>query len=88
MAKKNKRPASPNEQSPAAPQLPVRFISKRGWKAVGGGIALLLIGYFVLSMTDPMGQNWASNLSPFLILGGYALIGLGIVLKDPATPPV
>lgn len=39
-------------------------------------------------MTDPMGQNWASNLSPFLILGGYALIGLGIVLKDPATPPV
>lgn len=50
-----------------------------------GGIGTLGIGYFVLSLTDPMGQNWASNVSPFLILGGYAIIGIGIVTKDTSS---
>lgn len=55
-------------------------ISKRGWKVIFAGIITLILGYFILSKTDPAGQNWASNLSPFLILGGYVLIGVGIIV--------
>ena len=57
-------------------------VSKRGWKVIGLGAGIVAAGFFVLSLTDPGGQNWASNLSPFLILGGYAIIGIGIVLPD------
>ena len=59
-------------------------ISKRGWKVIGLGIGIVAIGFYILSLTDPAGQNWASNLCPFLILGGYATIGIGIVLPDPS----
>jgi len=59
------------------------LISSRGWKVIGGGLAALVLGYIVLSLTDPQGKNWASQLSPLLIIGGYAAIGVGIVIKDP-----
>ncbi len=58
-------------------------VSKRGWKVIGAGVGVAALGYVVLSFTDPAGQNWASNLCPFLILGGYAAIAVGIVLPDP-----
>lgn len=63
-------------------------ISRRGWKTIGAGIGLLVVGFTVLCFTDPRGQNWASVASPFLILGGYAVIGAGILAPDPeeATP--
>lgn len=68
----------------------VQGLSKRGKKVIGAGIALLVVGFIVLSLTDSAGQNWASTLSPFLILGAYAVIGVGIVLPDrpqnPAEP--
>ncbi len=82
MAKKNK--FNPIQSKPT-PDTPKPLISKRGWKVILGGIGTLGIGYFVLSLTDPMGQNWASNVSPFLILGGYAIIGIGIVTKDTSS---
>ena len=55
-------------------------ISKTGWRVIASGVLFLVVGYIVLSRTDPAGQNWASKLSPFLILGGYALIGAGIIV--------
>jgi hypothetical protein len=58
------------------------MISRRGWKTIGGGAAIAALGYLVLSFTDPRGQNLASTVSPFLILGGYATIGAGILLRD------
>ena len=58
-------------------------ISRRGWKIIGAGIAVLVLGYIVLGFTDPRGTNWASTLSPFLILGGYAVVGAGIMTPDP-----
>ena len=58
-------------------------LSRRGWKTVAAGVGLLVVGYTVLCFTDPRGQNWASVVSPFLILGGYAVIGTGILLSDP-----
>ncbi|MBI4052195.1 MAG: hypothetical protein HY400_06790 [Elusimicrobia bacterium] len=61
-------------------------ISRRGWKVIGFGIGTLLLGFFVLSKTDPMGQNWASRLAPFLILGGYGVIAIGIMLPDKSVP--
>jgi hypothetical protein len=58
------------------------MISRRGWKTIGSGAAIAALGYLVLSFTDPRGQNLASILSPFLILGGYATIGAGILVRD------
>lgn len=62
-------------------------ISKRGWKVIGLGVAIAAIGYYVLSLTDPAGQNWASNLSPFLLLGGYATLAIGIILPEKESIP-
>ncbi|MBI2069397.1 MAG: hypothetical protein HYT79_02245 [Elusimicrobia bacterium] len=45
------------------------------WKIIAGGILTVAAGFIVLSRADPAGQNWASHLAPFLILGGYAAIG-------------
>ena len=66
-------------------------ISKRGKKLIFIGIGVLIVGFLVLTRTDPAGQNWASHLSPFLIIGGYAIIGIGIIFPDPKPqdkPPV
>lgn len=50
------------------------------------GVATLAAGFLVLSKADPMGRNWAGSLSPFLILGGYALVGLGVFWREGETP--
>jgi|GEM_PF-1710520 hypothetical protein len=60
-------------------------LSRVGKKVLSAGIVCACLGYYVLTMADPMGQNWASNVSPFLILGGYALVGLSIIVRDPAA---
>jgi len=62
-------------------------LSRRGWISVWAGVVSVGVGFFLVTLTDPAGQNWASSLCPFVILGGYALIGVGIVLKDPAPLP-
>jgi len=62
-------------------------ISKRGRRVIFSGIAVLIAGFFVLTKTDPAGQNLASMLSPFLILGGYLIIGIGIFVPDKADAP-
>lgn len=55
-------------------------------KLVWTGVALVFSGFVVLSLTDPLGRNWASHLSPFLILGGYVVIGVGLMRSDPPPP--
>jgi hypothetical protein len=62
------------------------LISKRGKKVIGIGVLGVVLGFWILTYTDPAGQNWASTLSPALLVLGYALIGVGIVLPDPAAP--
>lgn len=71
----------PPSESPSEAQ----SVAPRGRKVIGAGVAVLAVGFFVLSFADPMGRNWASLFSPLLILGGYALIGTGIFL--PASEP-
>jgi hypothetical protein len=58
-------------------------LSRVGKKVLSAGIVCACLGYYILTMADPMGQNWAANTSPFLILGGYALVGLSIIVRDP-----
>jgi dipeptide/tripeptide permease len=69
------------QQQPAAPETS-KVISSRGKKVIAAGIVLLAVGFFILSKTDPQGQNWASIVSPVLIIASYALIGIGIVLPE------
>jgi len=73
---------------PPQPPKPVKLsgISRTGKKIILAGMGLLAVGYLVLTKTDPAGQNWASMLSPFLILGGYAVIGVGIIVPDKKLP--
>lgn len=81
MGKKDKKKAHlPPSSVPVAPSA----ISKRGWKVIGSGILTVFVGFVVLAFTDPQGQNLASQVSPFLIIIGYATIGVGIVLKGPS----
>lgn len=73
------------EKVPAPPP-PSAALSPVGKRLVMAGGTLVLLGFGVLSRADAMGRNWASSLSPFLILGGYAAIGIGLFLP-PAPPP-
>lgn len=70
MAKKDK--------SLPQPVVPAPLLSTQGKKWVLIGMGIVTVGFVVLSFTDPQGQNWASRISPFLIVGGYAVIGIGL----------
>lgn len=80
MGKKSKKDRA--QPLPASPPAAADGISSAGKKVIGAGAALLVLGFIVLSFTDPMGRNWASHLSPFLILGGYAVIAAGIFVPE------
>ena len=73
------------EKLPAPPP-PSAKLSSQGKKLVLAGGSLVLLGFAVLSRADSLGRNWAASLSPFLILGGYAAVGVGLFLP-PAPPP-
>lgn len=62
-------------------------ISARGWILIAVGAFLVAAGFVLLSFTDPMGRNWASSLCPFLILGGYGVVALGIFFPESSMPP-
>jgi hypothetical protein len=84
--KKNKQNKQAQQQ---VVQRPVQGLSAAGKKVILAGFIVLAAGYFILSKTDPAGQNLASKLSPFMILGGYALIGIGLAIpgKKSADQP-
>lgn len=86
MGKKHKKPV-PLPQPAAPSEGPAEPISSRGKGTVGIAIGTLAAGFVVLSFADPMGRNWAAHLAPFLILGGYALAGIGIFLPSQAPFP-
>lgn len=81
MAKKHKKKAFKDAaQAPADGK--EEKITSKGWKVIAAGALLLALGFFLLTLTDPMGKNWASRLSPILILGAYGVIAAGILLPD------
>ena len=69
---------------PAQP-LPMQALSSRGKLIVGAGGALVIAGFVFLSFADSLGRNLPALVSPFLLIGGYAAIGIGLFL--PPTPP-
>jgi len=71
MVKKSK----PQEKKPET-----KGISQRGKIVILCGISLLVIGFFIPTKTNPEGSNWASILSPILIISGYIVIAIGIIL--------
>ncbi|MEK7690591.1 MAG: hypothetical protein AAB425_06195 [Bdellovibrionota bacterium] len=82
MGKKQKSQKTIKENIPQAPDEPISALGRR---IIAAGVVGVICGFFVLSRTDPLGQNWASHLSPFLILGGYALIAIGIFFPEKTT---
>jgi hypothetical protein len=72
MAKK----AVPCEPVPA----PNSKIRREGWRGIAAGIAIAAAGFWTLTYADPMGRNEAAAAAPFVILGGYAVMALGIFL--------
>lgn len=73
------------EKVPAPPP-PSEILSPRGKTLAAAGGVLVLAGFAVLTQADAMGRNWASSLAPILILGGYAVLGVGLYLP-PAPQP-
>jgi hypothetical protein len=83
MAKQKK---TQKEKVPAPPP-PSENLSSRGKALIAAGGSAVLLGFAVLSRADAMGRNWAATLSPFLLLGGYAAIGIGLFLPPDSAPP-
>jgi hypothetical protein len=45
------------------------------------GLVGIAVGFFLLTLVDPSGQNWAAIVSPFSIIGGYISIIIALLLK-------
>jgi hypothetical protein len=80
-AKANQKPRN----GPRREVLRIQSLSSFGKKVVAGGIGVVIMGFWALSLTDTLGRNWASTISPFLILCGYAIIATGILHSSSST---
>lgn len=56
-------------------------LSEMGLKIIFSSIGLLIVGFILLKFTNPAGNNWASFISPLLIILAYIFIGVGIMVK-------
>ncbi len=81
MAKNLRRSLGEISKVSAVPRF--RGVSGRGKKIICSGIVFLILGFWILTLADPSGRNWASTLSSFFLVLGYVLIGVGIVFPDP-----
>jgi len=62
-------------------QKDIQQITKTGWKIIICSVISLAIGFFLLTFTNPEGNNWASIISPIIIVLSYIFIAIGIVAK-------
>lgn len=77
-----KKPVVPPARSSGGLSSPPERISSLGFRLIGAGAACVVAGFVLLWFSDPSGRNWASHLSPFFILGGYGLVGLGLMTPE------
>jgi hypothetical protein len=54
-----------------------------GRRLVAAGAVCVVLGFLALTRVDALALNWFSTASPLLILGGYALVGLGLAVPAP-----
>ena len=81
------KPKKTQKEKVAAPPPPSANLSSLGKRLIAAGGASVLLGFAVLSRADSLGRNWAATLAPFLLLGGYAAIGVGLFLPSDPVPP-
>ena len=67
--------SAPRNSDPVGP-----VFRRKNWMGIGVGVALLIIGFVVLTFVDARAENWAGIVSPLLIVGAYIIIGVSIVL--------
>lgn len=56
-------------------------IGKTGQRIIIGSLITLVIGFLLLKFTNPEGNNFASVLSPILIVFSYIFIALGLLVE-------
>ena len=49
------------------------------------GIFITITGYFLLTLTNRSGDNWASYASSFSIVIGYIVIALSLIMDFPPS---
>ncbi len=52
---------------------------------IGAGATLAIAGFALLAFADALGRNVPASVSPFLLIGGYSLIAVGLFWR-PAPP--
>ena len=53
---------------------------KTGLYVIGAAVAVLALGYFVLTKVNADASNWAGVAAPIMIIGGYVAIAVGILI--------
>jgi len=54
---------------------------RANWILLAVGLVLLVVGFVVLSMADERASNLGGRISPFLILGAYALVFVSLIFR-------
>ncbi|MCE5300473.1 MAG: hypothetical protein LLG37_06325 [Spirochaetia bacterium] len=69
-------------QTQAQPEAQAKPDRKKrtGLYIVGIALAVLALGFFVLTKVNADASNAAGAISPILIIGGYILVGVGILV--------
>lgn len=53
---------------------------RTGLYIIGIAIAMLVLGYYVLTKVNSDASNWAGAVAPILIIGGYITVAIGILV--------
>ncbi|MEK7389090.1 MAG: hypothetical protein AAB036_05285 [Elusimicrobiota bacterium] len=78
---KNKNTMKKDQPAPPSTAEP---LSLRGKKIAAAGGVLVLCGFISLSLADSRGENLPARLAAFLLIAGYATIGIGLFLPSPS----
>jgi hypothetical protein len=79
------KPATSNQQPPTSNSKIESQQDRFGptnWLLLGGGLLLLVVGFVVLATADERAANLAGRLAPFLILGAYAIVFIGLIYRS------
>ncbi len=54
--------------------------NNKGLYIILGALAVLALGYFILTKVNADASNWAGAVAPILIIGGYITVAVGILV--------